>query len=338
MAVRGANFGTAYIIKNTPGYSHVPAPLLALLFCCRPRLGWLACLLSLFPEPWLTKYFHLRPETEAFQTGGVAVYRVGVSSAVGEVIMQCLGSYFLGKTAHIGVEKGFYLNNHITPFYKGMETRNMYIGAMFWLVAGFGVVFAWLVFLVWHAALMHFYAKTKSWLRHVAATAIPESVQPRRMRSWRRSDQPSRKTSRRNERLPTIDERNLIGQGHNFHGGNEQPEDERHNLRGGAGSEISNGSDQVPSGLQNIRRVGGSSNVTYGSGDISAYDNLPMRPQDFPQASASVSSASHDSPPQSARNGYQALPVNPEMVQMRPGDFPASASLAPGYENRPSYR
>ncbi|KAL5326461.1 hypothetical protein ACEPPN_004146 [Leptodophora sp. 'Broadleaf-Isolate-01'] len=335
----GANFATAYIIKNTPGYEHVPAPLLALLFCCRPRLGWLACLLSLFPDSWLTKYFHLRAGTEAFQTGAVAVNRVGVSAAVGEIIMQCLGSYFLGKTAHVGVEKGFYLNNHLTPFFRGMEARDMYIGAMFWLVAGFGVVFAWAIFLVWHAALMHFYATTKSWLRHVAATTIPESVQPRRMRSWRRSTAPSRRSSRRTHRPPTIDETHLIREGYIVRGEADQPEDERHNLRGGAGPDVSYGPDGIPPGLQNIRRDGGgTSSATNGGSSSSAYDVLPMRPGDFPQASATVSSVSRDSPPppRSRSHGYHALPVNPEMTQMRPGDFPQS--LSPGYTSRESYR
>ncbi|KAG4440706.1 hypothetical protein IFR05_003800 [Cadophora sp. M221] len=333
----GANFATAYIIKSTPGYEHVPAPLLALLFCCRPRLGWLACLLSLFPDSWLTKYFHLQIGTEAFQTGAVAVNRVGVSAAVGEIIMQCLGSYFLGMTAHIGVEKGFYLNNHLTPFFRGMEARNMYIGAMFWLVAGFGVVIAWTIFLVWHAALMHFYATTKSWLRHVAATTIPEGVQPRRMRSWRRSTAPSRRSSRRIHRPPTIDETRLIRDGYIFRGETDQPEDERHNIRGGAGPETGYGSDDIPSGLQNIRRDGGgSSSATYGGSSSSAYDALPIRPGDFPQASATVSSVSRDSPPRSRSHGYHAVPVHPEMTQMRPGDLPQS--LSPGYTSRESYR
>ncbi|KAH7360995.1 hypothetical protein BKA65DRAFT_494416 [Rhexocercosporidium sp. MPI-PUGE-AT-0058] len=329
-----ANFGTASIIQKTPGYEHVPVPLLALLFCCRPRLGWLACLLSLFPDSWLTKYFHLQPGTEAFQTGAVAVNRVGVSAAVGEIIMQCLSAYFLGKTAHVGVEKGFYLNNHLTPFFRGMEARNMYIGAMFWLVAGFGVVLAWTVFLVWHAALMHFYATTKSWLRHVAATTIPESVQPRRMRSWRRSTAPSRRSSRRTHRLPTIDETNLIGEGYIVRGVADPPEDERHNLRGGIrGPEMSYGSDEIPSGLQNIRRVGGgSSGATYGASSSSAYDALPIRPGDFPQASTTISTVGRDSPPRSRGHGYQAVPVNPEMTQMHPEDFPQS--LSPGYTGR----
>ena len=90
------NFATAYLIKYTPGYGDVPAPLLALLFCCRPRLGWLACYLSQTPDSWLTRYFHLTPPDSLIR-GQIAVARVAVSSAMSEVIMQLLGSYFLGN-------------------------------------------------------------------------------------------------------------------------------------------------------------------------------------------------------------------------------------------------
>ncbi|PVH82254.1 hypothetical protein DL98DRAFT_653314 [Cadophora sp. DSE1049] len=332
----GANFATAYIIKNTPGYGHVPAPLLALLFCCRPRLGWFACLLSLFPDRWLTKYFHLQPGTGPFVDGGLAVNRVGVSAAVGEIIMQCLGSYFLGKTAHVGVEKGFYLNKHLTPFFKGMEARNMYVGAMFWLVAAFGVVTAWSIFLVWHAALMHFYATTKSWLKHVAATAIPEKVQPKKMKSWRKSTAPSRRSSRRTHRPPSIHEPILIGGGdYIIRGEADLPEDERYNLRGGGSSEINSGTEGLASGFQNFRGGRGSSGATFSGTGSSAYDALPIRPQDFPQASTTISSAGRG-PARSRHNAYESVPFDPEMTQMRPSDFPQS--LSPGYSNREAYR
>ncbi|KAK0100417.1 hypothetical protein ONS95_008365 [Cadophora gregata] len=324
-----SNFATAYIIKNTPGYEHIPAPLLALLFCCRPRLGWFACLLSLFPDSWLTKYFHLQPGTGPFVDGGLIINRVGVSASVGEIIMQGLGSYFLGKTAHVGVEKGFYLNHHLTPFYRGMQARNMYVGAMFWLVAAFGVVTAWSVFLVWHAALMHFYATTKSWLKHVAATAIPEKVQPKRMKSWRRSRAPSRRSSGRTSHPPAGDDYVCI-----LRREPDQPEDERYNIRGGGASDIN--SEGVASGFQNFRREGGSSGITSGGTSSSEYDILPVRPQDFPQASTPVSSASRGTPVGSRGNGYEAVPFNPEMTQMRPSDFPQP--LSPSYNGRETYR
>lgn len=306
----GFNFATAYVIKYTPGYGDIPAPLLALLFCCRPRLGWLACLLSQTPDRWLTRYFHLSSPGSLLR-GQIAVARVAVSSAMSEVIMQLLGSYSLGKTAHIGVNRGFYLNNNLTPFWRGMQTRIMYVGALFWLVAGFGVIVMWIIVVIWHAAIMNFFTTTKSWMKHLAATTIPIDRQPPMMRNWRMREQPTRRP--RQVRNPSSDELNI----HN---------EEEYNIRGGAGTPGTYGSDQLPPGYQNIRRGDGGQN---GASSSSAFDALPVRPQDFPQTT--VSSSSQDSRPRAQRNGYQPFDANPEMAQMRPPDFPSSPG--PGYED-----
>jgi len=53
------NFATAIIVQRTPGYGHVNIPLLALLFCSRPRLGWLAWLLSKIPDWVLVHWFYM---------------------------------------------------------------------------------------------------------------------------------------------------------------------------------------------------------------------------------------------------------------------------------------
>jgi len=296
------NFATAYIIKYTPGYEDIPAPLLALLFCCRPRLGWLACALSRTPDRWLRQYFHLTPP-DSLVRGQIAVARVAVSSAMSEVIMQLLGSYFLGKTAHIGAVRGFYLNGHLLPYFRGAQARLMYVGAMFWLVAGFGVVIVWIMVVFLHAKILHFYTTTKSWLKNLAATTIPEKVQPRRMHSWRKSEQPPR---RRRSRIRSTDELN-------------SRYDEGHYMRGGAGTPGTYGSDQLAPGFQNIRRDGGTFSSQNGASTPSAFDSLPMRPQDFPQAASS----SQGGRPRTHRNGYTAVETtNPEMFQAGSGDFP----------------
>lgn len=266
----------------------------------------------------------------------MAINRVGVGSAVGEVIMQLLGAYFLGKAAHVGVIKGFYHNDRLTPFFRGMQARNMYVGAMFWLAASFGVVIGWLVYIYLTTRDMKFFARTKKWIKQVTAAAIPEKVLPQRMQSWRRSTLPSRRSSRRRNQSDALDD-NLISrrhaqqpedEGHNFLGGAAQhPEDERYNIRGGAGNGTMYGSDQTSADSFNIRRHEGSTSGTYGSNNGSTHEDLPVRPGDFPQTLSSGSPASGNSQPRSQQSGYQALPVNPEMVQMRPRDLPTMSSF-----------
>jgi hypothetical protein len=228
---------------------------------------------------------------------------------MGEVIMQLLGSYFLGKTAHVGVDRGFYLNSHLSPFWRGMQARNMYIGAMFWLVAGFAVVIMWIVVVIWHAAIMHFFTTTKSWAKHFAATTIPVDKQPKRMKNWRRSEQPVRR--RRSHRIPETNESGIL-----------ISEAGGHTMRGGAGSPETYNSGGI------FRGSDGSA-PTSGPSSTSAFDGLPMRPQDFPQAAAPSGSQGNYLGTQ--RNGYQPVTVIPEMVQMRAADFPVQ--LHSGYQD-----
>lgn len=185
------NFASAVVVQRTPGYSHVNVPLLALLFCSRPRLGWLACLLSAIPDQVLINRLHMTDHA-SLVSGQTIVARVAVSSAMGEVIMQLCGSYFLGKTAHVGVVREFYQHNHLSPFEKGMQARNMYGGAMLWVVAAFFVVAMWIIVVIWHSLIMQFFTVTASWMKQAATLSRKRSKRgkiPKRLRSHRNDSQ-----------------------------------------------------------------------------------------------------------------------------------------------------
>jgi hypothetical protein len=313
----GFNFATAYLIKYTPGYSHVPAPLLALLFCCRPRIGWLACLLSLTPDRWLKHHFHLSlNRSRAYPEGSLvrgkkAVLRVALSSAMSEFIMQLLGSYFLSITAIVGTTRGFYWHDHLSPYYSGLEARNMYGGAMFWFAAEFFVVSVWLVVVACHAAIMRFLQNGLKNIRNirVAAAAIPEKIQ---------SIRKSRSTSKRSPGEPLIAPKYPWRDDSGIHPGKGLL------MPGGAGTPWTYDSSELPSGYQNIREDGSSTFKSHGrASSPSPYEALPIRLQDFPQATASSSTSRQGSRRITQWDGSRAIPVSPE-IQMRPEDFPST--------------
>src|SRR5215469_10653086 len=161
------NFASAYIIKNTPGYEQVPAPLLALLFCARPRLGWLGCLLSLAHKAeFLQKVFHYNNH-EYLNRAQVTISKVAISSAVSEIIMQCLGAYSLGLTAHVGVNRSFYLIHHLWPYWRGRQARIMYLGALFWLISCVVIILVWTLVVITGAPIVTFFSVTDHWFRNV---------------------------------------------------------------------------------------------------------------------------------------------------------------------------
>jgi hypothetical protein len=192
------NFASAVVVQRTPGYSNVDITLLAFLFCSRPRIGWLACLLSLIPDWALEQWFHMT-EHASLVSGQKIVARVAVSSAMGEVMMQLLGSYFLGMTAHVGVIRGFYQHNHLSPFENGMQARNMYGGAMLWVVAAFFIVVMWIIVVIWHALIMQFFTVTASWMKETAASTLPGN---RVTKTWKKKERnPKTRRSRRDDPL-----------------------------------------------------------------------------------------------------------------------------------------
>ncbi|KUJ12810.1 uncharacterized protein LY89DRAFT_785387 [Mollisia scopiformis] len=150
------NFASAYVVKNAPGYEHVNVHLLAMLFCTRPRLGWIVCFLSSIPSTWVERYFNTQ-QSDVLSKGMMSIARVGISAAMGEVIMQLLGSFYMGKTVHVGVIRGLYKHNHLYPYWKGHQARDMYNGAILWAIALPAVVAVWVAVIVLLGLVMIFF-------------------------------------------------------------------------------------------------------------------------------------------------------------------------------------
>lgn len=319
----GSNFGIAYLIKATPGYHDVPASMLALLFCCRPRLGWLACLVVKIPNSWLKGHFRL-PEGRLLTKGEKARTRVAVSSALGEVIMQILGCYFLGKTADVGRRRDFYFNNHLSPYWNGYYTRLMYTGALFWLLAGVSVTFIWLFSFLFHAAWLAIIGRTEEFAKKVTRVVVPETSRSGTVSNWSRA--PPRRTvsSARRVQPPADDAKNLL-----VHEGNIQGYEDP---IGHEGNRRMNENDpeylgQIPGSgteYQNMRRNVGS--------DISSlpdpqHEIQQMRAGEVPRPTPTLH-----------RNGYQSIGGAPEMAEasFRPVSLVgAGGSRGQGYDYLP---
>lgn len=112
---------SAAIVHNTPGYQHVSIVRLAVLFCARPRMVWMACLLILISH-------------EVFVNAALSV-------ALAEWILQVVGACYLFSTTNTGHVRDFYHLNHLTPFWRGYDAHVMYSGSLFWAVVfGFFLV------------------------------------------------------------------------------------------------------------------------------------------------------------------------------------------------------
>lgn len=112
-----SNVINAGIVHNTPGYSGVPIGDLALLFCSRPRLAWIGVLFIGIGRQ-KTIYF------------GIAT-----TAMIGEVVLQLLGSVYLGRTASRGASRGYFLAKAMNDTDGGKYALMMYVGALLWVVS-----------------------------------------------------------------------------------------------------------------------------------------------------------------------------------------------------------
>jgi hypothetical protein len=111
-----ANLVNAYIIRSTPGYEHVPFVSLALLWCTRPRLAWLAVFLA------------------GVECEDGIYFNSAASAITSEAILQVIGTVYFGVTANYGRQKGLYYIRHLTPYPRGGDAYMMYAGALVWMV------------------------------------------------------------------------------------------------------------------------------------------------------------------------------------------------------------
>lgn len=108
----GGCFVNALFIQRTSGYKQVDVVQLALLFAARPRLSWI-----IINTLWSYKSYR----------------KSAASSALTEAVMQLIGAYTMGKTAHFAATNKYYLaGHHKMP--HGKDAYNMYAGALAYLI------------------------------------------------------------------------------------------------------------------------------------------------------------------------------------------------------------
>ena len=125
-----ANLVNAYVIRSTPGYENIPIGALALLWCTRPRLAWLAVFLA------------------AIQAEEGIYFSCAASAITSEAILQVLGAVYFGISANYGREKRFYYIGHLDPYPRGADAHIMYAGALLWLIVFVFTLFASVVCIV----------------------------------------------------------------------------------------------------------------------------------------------------------------------------------------------
>lgn len=166
------NFWAAHLMKSAPGYEGIHLARLALLFCCRPRLSWLSCLLALVSKERLVKIFGFEADGDGLWAAKLVLSSVAVTSAVTEAIMQLLGSYFLGTTAHIGAERGFFIIHNLRPKRWGEDARHMYIGALCWAMLCVPLVAVWFFVALFYSTV---YNAVADWRRGIFNFLRPKS-------------------------------------------------------------------------------------------------------------------------------------------------------------------
>ncbi|KAI9765206.1 MAG: hypothetical protein M1840_007698 [Geoglossum simile] len=124
-----ANYINALIIHGTPGFSGVSIGGLVLLWCSRPRLAWISTLL-------------VRREKEKSM-----YFALGASSLMTEVVLQAVGSVYIGTTVNFARQHRYYRIHRLDNILDGNDALIMYGGAMLWMVAiGSALIWAVLAF------------------------------------------------------------------------------------------------------------------------------------------------------------------------------------------------
>lgn len=328
-----SNVASAYIIKNQPGYSHVPAPLLTLLFCARPRLGFLACLFSLFKNEWIEKHFAIKQPRNVLRAQR-SIAEIALSSAASEIIMQCLAAYSLGRATHVGVRRGFYYVGHLWPYWRGKHARILYLGALFWLIACTFILFVWLAVFITQVMFLTATDKLSDWYknwkdRRREGVSRIGSFRRRKRTSARGEDQREQRYSDSGNLLVENNNGNLrddsgASPGRRYYTSGKYPE-RGQNLRGGDSRAAGNrGYGPVPQEGFNMRadlrpraRAGHTHQLDANTrrDEVAAFENQNLRPDIRAPISASRPTAS--TVMQTAYERVPSDPIEPEMTQMR---------------------
>jgi len=127
----GADLSVAYITSHAAGYDQASRPKtwdLALFFASRPRMAWiLLSILGNSAETFKEKGFN-----NVQETGPIDSYWTSAAkqTMIVEAIMQLVGTYYLGRTAHFATSHGYYLLHQ----HYDSDARLMYGGALFSLI------------------------------------------------------------------------------------------------------------------------------------------------------------------------------------------------------------
>ena len=110
-----SNLLNAILIRRVPGYSNISIGGLTLLWCTRPRVSWLAVLLI---------------SVDAEQA---MYFSTAASSLLAELVLQMLGSYYMGVVANFGTKNKFY-RGILHKAQRMKYAQMMYAGSLLWLL------------------------------------------------------------------------------------------------------------------------------------------------------------------------------------------------------------
>ena len=325
-----SNLLSAYIIKSHPGYGHVPLPLLMLLFCARPRLGFLACLFSLFTNERIIHLFRIS-EAENVLIAQRTIAEIALSSAASEIIMQGLASYSLGRAANYGARRGFYYVGHLWPYWRGRSARILYLGALFWLIACVVILFVWGAVFAFQVSFLQATDKVSDWYKEWRKRRLETiSKIKRRVRtSIDDSDRPELNFTEPGNLLVqdqggNIRTDGLALPGRRYYGRGKDPEEDQNLRRYDTGVGVNN----VPGPIQqadfnmraDIMPIAGSGRRNQPGMDTNRSRMAEMEVQNLRPDVLARTSASRPSASAVRRTAYNRVPsdtVDPGMTQMR---------------------
>lgn len=121
----GANALCALMVINSPGYITDKMPAiwdLMLFYTTRPRIAWMV--LGALKGIGRSKS---DPTAGYWES-------VGRSSLLSEIVLECIGAYYMGRTAHWAHLKRYYLLHHLDGYVHRKSILQMIIGALVYLV------------------------------------------------------------------------------------------------------------------------------------------------------------------------------------------------------------
>lgn len=121
----GANALCSLMVIQSPGYITYKMPAvwdLMLFYTTRPRIAWLV--LGALKDVGRSSS---DPTTGYWES-------VGRSSLLAEIVLECIGAYYMGRTAHWAHLKRYYILHRLDGYVHRKSILQMIIGALVYLV------------------------------------------------------------------------------------------------------------------------------------------------------------------------------------------------------------